>query len=271
MAIRFECDPQLALSSSSTLSGIRNQIDPVDQWLGDPSLVGVQQVAEALGEFGNAASNLTLDLTARVNRASALLGQLAEGTNEVDAALLRLLDLMPAAPAAEASPEQLALAREFLTQTPRSMRIQYKGENLPRNEVWGDDFVSYLTDSERAQFKLSVRDGKLYDAAGNLFDTQEGGSLWSNDGRAIFVVDQDGNLYASNFQQAGFFHHSSFMAGEDIAGAGELRVVDGKLEVISDNSGHYKPTRPYTKQVIQYLEAQGININDVRVEYNSPS
>jgi len=96
MASLFGSDPELAQSSSSQLAEIRDQIDPVGDWLGDPDAVGVQQVAEALGEYANAASSLTDDLATRVGGASELLGDLASGTREVDQSLADRLGLTPA-------------------------------------------------------------------------------------------------------------------------------------------------------------------------------
>jgi RHS repeat-associated protein len=96
MASLFGSDPELAQSSSSQLAEIRDQIDPVGDWLGDPEALGVQQVAEALGEYANAASSLTDDLATRVGGASDLLGDLASGTREVDQSLADRLGLTPA-------------------------------------------------------------------------------------------------------------------------------------------------------------------------------
>jgi RHS repeat-associated protein len=96
MASLFGSDPELAQSSSSQLAEIRDQIDPVGDWLGDPDAVGVQQVAEALGDYANAASSLTDDLATRVGGASDLLGDLASGTREVDQSLAERLGLTPA-------------------------------------------------------------------------------------------------------------------------------------------------------------------------------
>jgi RHS repeat-associated protein len=95
MASLFGSDPELASSSSSQLAEIRDQIDPVGQWLGDPDAIGVPEVGESLGEFANAASSLTDDLTTRVGGASDLLGALASGTREVDESLADRLGLVP--------------------------------------------------------------------------------------------------------------------------------------------------------------------------------
>jgi hypothetical protein len=153
----------------------------------------------------------------------------------------------------------------------KPMDPQFSNENIPEKSPWGPGrAVKYLDATQREQLRLTVRNGLLYDANGNLFDTRSGGTLWSGEGRAIFVVDENGNIYASTFQQAGFFHHSSILAGRPVAGAGELQVVDGRLELISDNSGHYTPTRQYTQQTVNYLRSLGISIDDGQIEFHAP-
>jgi hypothetical protein len=36
------------------------------------------------------------------------------------------------------------------------------------------------------------------------------------------------------------FHHSAFLAGQQVAGTGELKAVQGKFVAITNKSGHYK-------------------------------
>ncbi|MQA86273.1 MAG: hypothetical protein GEV03_16970 [Streptosporangiales bacterium] len=124
--------------------------------------------------------------------------------------------------------------------------------------------VEYLDEAAREEYRLFVHDGRLYGVDGRPFDTSEGKSIFGRgDRRAIFVMDRYGNIYASNNHQLGRFHHSSFLAGEPVAGAGEMRVVNGRLEYISDRSGHYKPTPEYLEQVVERLRRDGINFDDV--------
>ncbi|WP_218581945.1 hypothetical protein, partial [Nocardia cyriacigeorgica] len=59
-------------------------------------------------------------------------------------------------------------------------------------------------------------------------------------------MDNQGNLYASLHHAPGQFHHSSFLAGGPVAGAGELEVIDGVLQLVTDSSGHYRPPQRYT-------------------------
>ncbi|MGA4785894.1 hypothetical protein [Nocardia sp. AB354] len=138
------------------------------------------------------------------------------------------------------------------------MMDQYVGEQIPGRR-WPTG-VWYYDDVGRQQFRLRIHEGRIYDAQGRLFDTRSGVSVWNGQGNAIFVMDEHGNLYASLFQQPGVFHHSSFLAGAPVAGAGELVVINGELQLITDSSGHYRPGHDYTLQVVDRLRAMGVPI-----------
>ncbi|MFQ6395642.1 hypothetical protein ACLMAJ_19530 [Nocardia sp. KC 131] len=139
-----------------------------------------------------------------------------------------------------------------------SMQPKYVGEHLSGNAVFPGRKVKYVTDVEqRKKFQLQIIDGKLCDAKGNLFDT--GGR------EAIFVMDKWGRIFASKMSMSGKFHHSSLMAGGPVAGAGAMRVIQGKLQRLTDESGHYRPPRYFTRQVIEYLRDQGIEMDRVSV------
>jgi RHS repeat-associated protein len=123
--------------------------------------------------------------------------------------------------------------------------------------------VTYLTTQELEQYKLTVRNGLLYDASGNLFTSTE---------RTIAVMGLDGTLYAGD-QSVGAFHHSSFLSGGDVAWAGELRASNGVLEYMNDNSGHYfrpvagEPPPPpgALGQAASVLEEAGVDMTFVEL------
>ncbi|MFD3706261.1 hypothetical protein ACFWUP_24230 [Nocardia sp. NPDC058658] len=164
--------------------------------------------------------------------------------------------------------EDLETFTEEYATTP--IQPDFRGENMPGNAVWDGKAVRYLTEVEREQFRLVVRDGRLYDSKGNLFDTASARTLWTpNGGRAIFAMDKDGNLYSAPFHILGEFHHSSFLAGEPVAGAGEIAASQGKVLMISDQSTHYRPAQRFTRQVLDSLRRQGLEISDQLVEYHS--
>ncbi|WP_157224217.1 hypothetical protein [Nocardia paucivorans] len=147
------------------------------------------------------------------------------------------------------------------------MQDGYIGEDIP-GQV-SESGVRYLrTEAERQPFRLEARDGLLHDANGNLFDTRDAryfNLLGSRLRRAIFVMDADGNLYASLFAKRHVFQHSSFLAGGPVAGAGEIEVVDGRITLLTDNSGHYMPKRDHTMQVLARLRELGVDIDMDRV------
>jgi hypothetical protein len=146
----------------------------------------------------------------------------------------------------------------------KPMLAEWKGEDVPGNPVWFPDAVEYLTEAERSQCALTLRDGKIWDADGMPFDTRDARTLHPDgSGRAIFVMDAAGNFYASKRHAPGEFHHSSLVAGAPVAAAGELEVVDGVLTAITDQSGHYKPSLPYTAQAIDRLRKNNISFQGV--------
>jgi hypothetical protein len=161
----------------------------------------------------------------------------------------------------------------------KDMDPHYKHEHVPGHpdnpwarDMWGnptDRAVKHFDDETREAHRLFVDgDGNLRRASdGSLFDTQRGVTHWSRNeggGRAIFVMDENGNLYASNYQNPGEVHHSSFLSGEDVAGAGEIRVHGGKIIDLTDRSGHYAPPTTLNDQALDELRRQGLNTDGMK-------
>lgn len=133
------------------------------------------------------------------------------------------------------------------------LRDEYVGEHLPGFRGRANP-VTYLSAAKRQQHLISVGDdGLLRDARGNLFDTTTGTSVHSSEPRAIFVMDEHGNVFASNYQEIGRFHHSSLSAGRPVAAAGELGVKDGVVHFVSNASGHYRPGKEATTAFMHHL------------------
>ena len=135
------------------------------------------------------------------------------------------------------------------------MMAQYDGEQT--GKVWGTK-VAYLDEQQRQQYKLTVQDGKIYNAKGELFDTASAATVLGG-GKAIFVMDHDGNMYASTSHAVGKFHHSSFLAGQPVAAAGEIEVHNGEVTVVNRKSGHYRPTESQLNQVAEHLSSLGVS------------
>lgn len=56
----------------------------------------------------------------------------------------------------------------------------------------------------------------------------------------------------------------------DVAGAGELQVSNGELQLISDQSGHYHPTRDMKRQVMHELQSRGVPMDNVLGHLTAP-
>jgi len=118
---------------------------------------------------------------------------------------------------------------------------------------WKNSVVKYLTVEERADAEVAMdRSGRLVFVRG---DRQ--GEPPIIGGKAIFVVDAEGRIYAGE-PWAGKFHHSSFLAGEPVSMAGEF-VLDtqGRLVEITNQSGHYRPT---LEQYVSFLRDLAPNL-----------
>ena len=121
-----------------------------------------------------------------------------------------------------------------------AMQTEFTNSPHIPNEMVHKNFqsVSYLDATEREAYKLTIRDGKLYQND-VPFDTSQ--VLSKNiQGEVAFVITADGEFLAAP-HKGGEFHHSSFMSGERVVAAGMMKVVDGKIITMDNNSGHYKP------------------------------
>lgn len=198
-------------------------------------------------------------------------------------ALMRYARAARAARAARRATEaaRAALPRLPRTATPRP-RPNGPYRTRPMDTVYGRETLGetvgkvkwetkYLSDAERAQRQLFVRNGKIYDAQGRLFDTRAASGTNPN---AIWVMDEQGRIFASNYHAQGKFHHSSLAPNTPnraVAAAGQMEVENGVLRVFSDRSGHYAPPAEHTVQALRQLESQGVDLSRVGVKLEVPS
>ncbi|MBB5165774.1 PE domain-containing protein [Mycobacterium sp. AZCC_0083] len=143
--------------------------------------------------------------------------------------------------------------------------------NHPHNPFPGQS-VERWSPEKLEQHRVVVDEhGHMRDTDGTLFDTTGATSHWTPDGgRAIFIMDPHGNIYASLEQERGRLHHSTLSSGNPVTGAGELSVVNGRLVEVTGNSGHYMPGRTNTQNILDELARQGIDIHSINVEWIAP-
>ncbi|MEX0731840.1 MAG: hypothetical protein WD057_13680, partial [Aquisalimonadaceae bacterium] len=155
----------------------------------------------------------------------------------------------------------------------KPMLDKYVGEDVAADwaaelptPVFGSK-VKYLDEAERQRYRVTIHNGKMYDSRGQPFDTSSGATAFGGgaQGRAMFVMDHCGNIFASNYQAVGKFHHTSFLAGQPVAAAGEIEVRDGEIKFVNRRSGHYQPTASQLNQVLHQLHESGVSMNGVGI------
>jgi hypothetical protein len=122
--------------------------------------------------------------------------------------------------------------------------------------------VAKVRRSGRAAFELHGGSTMTQGTSKEPFDTSSMYSKFMGTGYSIYVMDKKGKLYAAQ-HKVGIFHHSSFLGGGDVAGAGEIQVVGGVVKSITNKSGHYQPTEDEMVQVMRELEGRGVDLSAV--------
>jgi len=113
--------------------------------------------------------------------------------------------------------------------------------------------------AQQGMTRLHVLGGRLFtDAAGTKpLDTTDMVTMLSGPGHAIFVMSATGNIHVSS-HSVGYRHHSSLLAGRDVAGAGELKANNGCLVWLSNKSGHYVPSVGHLLQSLHQMQKGGV-------------
>ena len=78
-------------------------------------------------------------------------------------------------------------------------------------------------------------------------------------GREIFMAHHRGSFDEDNF------FHSSYMSGQSVLCTGTIKIINGKVKAIRNDSGHYQPTVDHLVNVVQTLAMHGVKPADVTV------
>ncbi|MFG1648614.1 hypothetical protein ACGFIE_01710 [Micromonospora sp. NPDC049275] len=141
----------------------------------------------------------------------------------------------------------------------KAMLDKYRNEHLPGGHF--PTAVRRLSPEELEQHRVFFDgDGVLRSARnGEPFDSSSAQTVFSGNDQAIFVMDRNGNLYASNYQRVGDFHHSTLGNGNPVAAAGELVVKDGRVQYATARSGHYQPDPSHMANLDAEFKRNGVN------------
>lgn len=154
-----------------------------------------------------------------------------------------------------------------------SMIENYRGEQRGES-VLGKTNVRYLeSELDRAPYLAQVKDGKILRQDGEAFGPWDPvktpapmlvkARAKHNVESAIYVLNEEGRLLINPAPIQGKFHHSSFMAGKPVRGAGEIQMDrSGKVLSISNSSGHYAPSEEILNRTISELKAMGVPLRE---------
>ena len=166
-------------------------------------------------------------------------------------------------------------------------------DNVGKKKHNAQSQLCYLSDAGAMACRLSIEDGKfkivnqagdfeLFDCSGGEF-MEKGNPAWQGSeqngkkGVAGFAMGLDRRIYAHKHSLPGKgttvagpgsnFYHSSYLGGREVLCTGCITVVKGELTYINNWSGHYQPSPQQLSLAVQGLRAQGVNIDNVLVEY----
>ena len=131
--------------------------------------------------------------------------------------------------------------------------------------------VAYLSPEQREEYRVEITGGVFrWVEGGELLHTGSMTTHVSGQGHAIWVCSADRRFYSAD-HVVGSFHHSSFLSGLPVMGAGEWAIDQGRLTVISNRTGHYKATFHELFRVMLRLSADGVDMSSVAVFWPWPS
>lgn len=147
---------------------------------------------------------------------------------------------------------------------------KFIGEVAEKTGYFADKKTVYLTSEETAKYRTLINDGKFYilDNTAEAFqicDTEEMESKRAK-GFAAYTINKDGGIAIfSHKSTADGLAHSSMNAGAPVIFAGELKIEEGVLKEINTFSGHYKPSIENVYYALKYLQEQGVDITNVKI------
>ena len=171
--------------------------------------------------------------------------------------------------AAEAAAKQaIAVAEQKVIWNKRKITRMGAVVNPATNTIdWGQSTRVVAYDGTLAAqdlTKLHFKNGKLFSDAECTApsDTRRMVTANMGPGFCIYVMSGNGNIHVSN-HSVGDRHHSSLLAGGNVAGAGEMKVISGTLTWISNKSGHYIPEAKQLLQTLHSLGKKGVDLANV--------
>lgn len=127
--------------------------------------------------------------------------------------------------------------------------------------------IAYYNQQERSSLIINFKDGKLVDLSDGLLHTmkERGNNLTNRVVDCVMALDETLYCYGTSnqFEKEGEARHSGILSGQPVLFAGEIGVKNGKLTLITMQSGHYLPTVENLIEFLTVLHRNGIDLSEV--------
>jgi len=155
---------------------------------------------------------------------------------------------------------QSGMSNESVIQAIKTLLPNFSTDEITRYFINGEmPKVEYVEEEDRDRYQVIPTGNSLKQNDQN-FDTGNMFSSGAGAGYSVFVMSPGGEIY-SNEHKPGLFHHSSFLAGLPTAAAGELKVTGGRLQHVTNKSGHYHPGAAQMYQFMKELKEKGMKLS----------
>jgi hypothetical protein len=152
------------------------------------------------------------------------------------------------------------------------IEAQVQRYNRKKRNVLPNNKVHYLSPDELVETEVTFKKTAASCALIWKNGVREGKVVDTIDipGKALFVISPNLRMYVrgarSPRRDSPAFHHSSFLCGESVLFAGNLRTKpDGRMYEFDGVSGHYHPEKSHTRNAINFFQHEGVNISDLNV------
>ncbi len=124
------------------------------------------------------------------------------------------------------------------------------------------DYVVLQNDDQKRTAKLVFRGGVAYRWQ-EILKSDSSFGVYTSGGEKHFAMDKRGRIYSGTL--GALFFHSSLVGFADAISAGMMRVNNGQVVSISNDSGHYIPNIEAMVRVLRQLQRYGVNVNAIQV------
>ena len=141
--------------------------------------------------------------------------------------------------------------------------------------------AKYLTSEELSKYRLHFNAGHAFQEKwwDNSKDLVRADSLNSrihdkadqaahDEGLSGYAVSLGRDFYlAHHFVQTSGknFYHSSYLGGQSVLCAGTMKIVNGEVLLITDSSGHYRPSEGHLAMAVEALGIVGVSLEKLKV------